>query len=467
MKTMRKDLTIKSIFWVLTGLVLAICSYFIIHNASWLLGDDCQTLIYTGWDKPIFGFFVSPTVGRFFPLDYTIYDLLLPFFDGQIPPAAHYAVHIVCFLLFIGSFIWLSLYILRKESAVWRYSITFSLVILVIGRTFLNYAQCWTGIWTIFTFLPVFIICSLRFLDTAKWRYGIIALLVINYVLYYYETMFVIPLSIGVLAFVFSVKQMSKQAKIYYASLIVSGLLFLLLYAILVLPKVENFYAHHSEFSLLQNAWRMFVAQKIMWLVVVFLIIRLFHLIKKETSFCFYDNLLLASSAYCVGAAILGLNYTLYYTPGVLIAIPAVLAFCIQYFRKEWTLALFIALALFYGRKIPKDIKSSQNERVSTYTNVQAFIEQINDKQVFFFEPTVETMENWEWEIRHIRRFYLEKVTGWYMQDQDFHIETRTEFLGEPGLWQVTKGDIPLFVEIWPDAKCVVDFGNSKVFLIE
>ena len=76
-------------------------------------------------------------------------------------------------------------------------------------------------------------------------------------------------------------------------------------------------------------------------------------------------------------------------------------------------------------------------------------------------------MENWEWEVRHIRRFYLEKVSGWYMKDQDFHIETRTEFFGEPGLWQVTKGDIPLFVEICPDAKCVVDFGESKIFDIK
>lgn len=467
MKTMRKDLTIKYLFWGLNSLVLLVCSYFIVHNAAWLLGDDCQTLIYTGWDKPIFGFFVSPTLGRFFPLDYTIYDILLPFFDGQIPPAAHYAIHIFCFLLFIGAYIWLSLYILRKESTAWRYSITFSLVILVIGRTFLNFAQCWTGIWTIFTFLPVFIVCSLRFLDTNKWGFGIVALLVINYVLYYYETIFIIPLSLGVLAFVFSVKQLSKQAKTYYALLIASGLLFLLLYAILVLPKVETFYAHHSESSLLQNAWHMFVAQKIMWLVAVFLVIRLFHFIRKDASFCLYDNLLLTSCAYCIGAAILGLNYSLYYTPGVLIAIPAILAFSIQYFKKEWTLVLFIALALFYGRKIPKDIKSSQNSRVSTYTNVHTLIEQIDNKTVYFFEPTVESMENWEWEVRHIRRFYLEKVTGWYMKDQDFHIETRTEFFGEPGLWQVTKGDIPLFVEICPNAKCVVDFGESRIYEVE
>ena len=464
---MRKDLTIKTLYWVLLSFVLVICSYFIVHNAAWLLGDDCQTLIYTGWDKPIFGFFVSPTLGRFFPLDYTIYNILLPFFDGQIPPAAHYAIHVLCFLIFIGSFIWLSLNILKKESACWRYSITFCLCIMVIGRTFLNYAQIWTGIWTIFTFLPVFIVCSLRFLETYKWGYGIVALLVINYILYYYETMFVIPISIGILAFVFSVQQLSRQAKAYYALLIASGLLFLILYAILVLPKVETFYAHHSEYSLLENAWHMFVAQKIMWLVVVFLAIRLFHFMKRDTSFCFYDNLLLTSCSYCMGAAILGLNYTLYYTPGVLIAIPAILAFGIQYFKKEWTLVLFIALALFYGRKLPKDINSSQDSRVSTFTNVHALIEKIDNKHVYFYEPTVESMENWEWEVRHIRRFYLEKVTGWYLQDQDFHIEIRNGFLGEPGLWQVTNADVPLFQETCPDARCLVDFGDSKIFEVE
>ena len=464
---MNREVTVKTAFWALVCLLIGVCSYFIIHNATWLLGDDCQTLIYTGWDKPIFGFFVSPSLGRFFPLDYTIYDILLPFFDEQIPPVAHYAVHVLCFILFIGSFIWLSLYILKEQPVEWRYSITLFIIIFVVGRTFINFAQCWTGIWTIFTFLPLFVVCSLKFLETGKWKYAIIALVAINYVLYYYETVFVIPLTIGILPFVFRIKKMTLREKKYYALLIVSGLLFLFLYAILVLPKIEQFYAHHSEVSLIYNALRMFIAQKVMWLVVLFLGLRIYHFIKKDTTFTFYDSLLLASCAYCCGAAVLGLNYTLYYTPGVLIAIPAILSYCLKYFNKKWTLILFLSLAVFYGRKIPIDIKGSQNARISTHTNINAFIKLIDEKEVFFFEPQNESMEDWEWEVRHIQRVYLEKVTGWYMKNESFVIETREEFTGESGLWQVTPKDVSRFSEECPSATCVIDFGRSQIYEIE
>ena len=112
---MKTDNIIKISFWGIVSVILCICSYFIMHNAAWLLGDDCQTLIYTGWDKPIFGFFVSPTLGRFFPLDYTIYNVLCLFYEGQIPPSAHYFIHVLCFFLYIIAFIALSLYILKDK----------------------------------------------------------------------------------------------------------------------------------------------------------------------------------------------------------------------------------------------------------------------------------------------------------------------------------------------------------------
>ena len=464
---MKRGLISNAAFIVLTCLLVSLCSFFIIHNAAWLLGDDCTTLIYTGWDKPIFGFFVSPTLGRFFPLNYTIYDILLPFFDGQISPTAHYAVNAACFVLFVVFFIWLSFHVLKEQAVEYRCIITFFLVVLIIGRTFINFAQCWSGVWTIFTFLPLFIICSLRFLETHRWGYAVIALIAINYVLYYYEIVFVIPLTIGVCAFVFSVGHLSRPEKLYYALLIASGVLFLFLYSILVLPRVDSFYSHHPGKSLFQNALRMFLAQKIMWLAVAFLIIRVYHFVKKDTSFCFYDCLLLSSCAYFCAAAVLGLEFTLYYTPGALVAIPAILAFSVQYLRIKWTVILFLVLALFYGRKIPAHIKVTQNDRISTYENVQLFIDHIGGEKAFFYEPNDDSLERWQWEERHIQRFYLEKVAGWYMMNEDFTIDTRDSFTGEQGLWQVPKENVSMFLQDCPEANCIVRFGMSSIYSIQ
>ena len=463
---MKTDNLIKTTFWGLICAILCFCSYFIMHNAAWLLGDDCQTLIYTGWDKPIFGFFVSPTLGRFFPLDYTIYDVLCLFYEGQIPPSAHYFIHVLCFALYVVAFIGVALYILKDYKTIWKYSIAFFVALLVIGRTYVNFMQCWTGVWTIFTFLPLFVYGTLKFLDTKKWSYAILALVSINYILYYYETIFTIPLAIGICALLFSYKRIGKAERVYYSSLIASGLLFLLLYAILVLPKVETFYAHHLDVSPFMNAAKMFFAQKIMWVVVVFLVVRLVSFIQKKAQFNIYDNLLLASCAYCCGAAFLGLNYTLYYTPAVLVAIPAILYFSKEYLHEKWVLMLFVVLALFYCRKLPKQIQDNQKDRIGTYQKVHDLIENIDDQSVYFYEPENPNLEPWELEIRSIRKFYLEKVTGWYMQDQNFEIIRMNEFDNQPGLWQVVEADQFDFTTICPTAKEIINFNESKIYQV-
>ena len=466
---MKTDNLIKTTFWGLICAILCFCSYFIMHNAAWLLGDDCQTLIYTGWDKPIFGFFVSPTLGRFFPLDYTIYDVLCLFYEGQIPPSAHYFIHVLCFALYVVAFIGVALYILKDYKTIWKYSIAFFVALLVIGRTYVNFMQCWTGVWTIFTFLPLFVYGTLKFLDTKKWSYAILALVSINYILYYYETMFTIPLAIGVCALLFSYKRIGKAERVYYFSLIASGLLFLLLYAILVLPKVETFYAHHIDMSPFMNAAKMFFAQKIMWVVVVFLVVRLVSFIQKKAQFNIYDNLLLASCAYCCGVAFLGLNFTLYYTPGVLVAIPAILYFSKEYLQDKWVLMLFVLLAMFYCRKLPLQIKDTQYARVITYQKVHQLIDEIGNNTMYFYEPDNSALEHWELEVRSIRRFYLEKVTGWYKNDQNFEIIRITKFENQPGLWQVVEVDQEQFLQLCPTAKEIMDFNNnqSKIFHVQ
>ena len=465
---MKTDNLIKTTFWGLICTILCFCSYFIMHNAAWLLGDDCQTLIYTGWDKPIFGFFVSPTVGRFFPLDYTIYNVLCLFYEGQIPPSAHYFIHVLCFAVYVVAFIGIALYILKSQKTVWKYSIAFMVALLVIGRTYVNFMQCWTGVWTIFTFLPLFAYGTLKFLDTKRWLYAILALVSINYILYYYETMFTIPLAMGVCALLFGYKKLEKVEKIYYSSLIASGVLFLFLYAVLVLPKVETFYSHHLDVSPFMNAAKMFFAQKIMWVVVVFLVVRLVSFIQKKSQFNIYDNMLLASCAYCCGAAFLGLNYTLYYTPAVLVAIPAILYFSKEYLQEKWVLMLFIVLALFYCRKLPEQIKDIQAVRVMTYQKVHQLIGKIGDNTIYFYEPENEKLSDWELQVRSIRRHWMEKVTGWYKHDSSFEIISIVNFENQPGLWQVVEADQEQFLQLCPTAKEIIDFnkGESKIYQV-
>ena len=243
-------------------------------------------------------------------------------------------------------------------------------------------------------------------------------------------------------------------------------MLFLLLYAILVLPRVETFYAHHLEVSPIVNAAKMFFAQKIMWIVLVFLIIRLVSFVKRRAEYNIYDSLLLASCAYCCGSAFLGLNYTLYYTPAVIVAIPAILYFSKEYLSDKLVLGLFIILALFYCRKIPTQIMDTQSARVGTYQKVHQLIDEIGDQTVYFYELENSSLEPWELDIRSCRKFYLEKVTGWYKNDANFEIVRMKQFANESGLWQVIEADYENFIKLCPTAEEVIDFKDFKIFKV-
>ena len=462
---------IKWTFWGIWLAIVAVCSYFIVANAAWVDYDDSQVIMYTGWDKPIFGFFVDPAYGRFFPLDYTVYDILPIFYDGQIPPSAHYAIHVFWFIIYMAFFAAIGLYLLKDEKPIWKYTITLALLLTVLGRTFGLFMQLWTGIWTIFTFIPIFLYGYIRFIDTKKWGFGILALIAINYVLYYYETMFTIPVAIGACSLLFSFKKQDKQERLFNYLLIASGVLFLLLYLILVVPRLEHMYHHYTHDSVLANAMKILFAQKIMWLVIVALIIRLVAFIKKQADYTIYDSILLASCAYCCGAATLHLDYTLYYTPAAILALPALLYFAKLYLKPWVILVLFVCLAGFYSRKLPKEINERQSMRINYYNNICKFNEIVaTNVDLFYYLPENPALDEGELDIRSCKVMYLESKAGWYQNNPYFSI-TRVEECDNfaQGIWIMDKKDEQTFNTKCPSAQLVehITFDDYKIYLVE
>ena len=462
---------IKWTFWGIWLAIVVVCSYFIVANAAWVDYDDSQVIMYTGWDKPIFGFFVDPAYGRFFPLDYTVYDILPIFYDGQIPPSAHYAIHVFWFIIYMAFFAAIGLYLLIDEKPIWKYTITLALLLTVLGRTFSLFMQLWTGIWTIFTFIPIFLYCYIRFIDTKKCGFGILALITINYVLYYYETMFTIPVAIGACSLLFSYKKQDKQERLFNYLLIASGVLFLLLYLILVVPRIEHMYHHYTHDSIFANAMKILFAQKIMWLVIVALIVRLVVFIKKQADYTIYDSMLLASCAYCCGAAALHLDYTLYYTPAAILALPALLYFAKLYLKPWLILVLFVCLAGFYCRKLPKEIKERQSMRINYYNNICKFNEIVaTNVDLFYYLPENPALDEGELDIRSCKVMYLESKAGWYQNNPDFSI-TRVEECDDfaQGIWIMDKKDEQAFNAKCPSAQLVehITFDDYKIYLVE
>ncbi len=88
----------------------------------------------------------------------------------------------------------------------------------------------------------------------------------------------------------------------------------------------------------------------------------------------------------------------------------------------------------------------------------------IGKGSVYFYEPSNTALKEWEVEVRAIRRFYLEKVAGWYKKDAAFSIETKATFDGSYGYWQVTTSDEESYLKNCPTSKCIINFGDSKIF---
>lgn len=277
-------------------------------------------------------------------------------------------------------------------------------------------------------------------MESERWGDGVIALLSITYIIYCYETVFVIPLTLGICELLFRYRELTPRKRFFCFLLLGSGLLFLALYAILVLPNAHQFYHHYGTTSFLQNASRMLFANKLYWLATVVLIIRVIVVVFKKRPYSFFDSLLLSSFAYFLGAAILKLDYTYYYNVGALVGLTASMHHLRTKLRPEWLCLVMLAFALFYGRKIPGVIQRFQKERTEV-SREMSFLSSCLNKQesVFWYEPMLDGWTSEYLDFRESARMTVEAYLGW-MQKGEISLQRKQVFDGSDGIWLVYSG---------------------------
>lgn len=452
------------VFWSLLALFVGILGYFMVHNAWWLGGDEAIVISHTGMGKPFLptGFpDAASQFGRLYPFAYNLYDVLLLFGGGYHSPQAHYALQAVALAIFAIAFACIGLHILKQQPTIWKYSITFCFVAICVFRVYTEFTTCYTGAWIIFMFLPIFMYSAIRFWETKKWGHGIVALLTINYICYCYENICVIPIALGTCSLLFYYKKLDRNQKIFSWLIVASGVLFLILYAAIVLPQATNFYGHHSDESLLNNAMKIFVAQKIYWLAVVAIICRVVQIVRCKSEYSLYDSLLLTSFAYFAGTALLKLDFTYYYNIGSLMALTVILYYCKEYIPSKWVApVLMLALALFYGRKIPTNIQKNQSGRISVREGVTWLAEQSDSTSIYWYSPEYEDPMHFLVDLRRCHKYSLETMMQWYLRNNNVHVIDRTEF--DPtskGIWLFPGENDQLF----PDS-CIPQECQNKVF---
>ncbi len=429
---------------------LCVCVYFAIHNAGWRWGDEAIVINKIGWSEPFIPHLQQTECARLYPFCYTLYDLLLLFPHGdQISPCAIYILQSVFLIVYSIALFCLSFIILKDVDYKWKYPIALLTNIFAVSRIYNEMITCNTGIWIIYTLLPVFLLFSYLFYKKHNWWYGAISLIVINYLIYCYETIFSVPFTIGACMLLFLWSKLTKPNKIYFFSLLGSAIIFLVLYVCLALPNISNVYdpAHGSGVSFWENALKIFIAQKTMWVVSILLLVRLFDFIKNHREFYYFDTLLLASCAYCCVGVVVKLNFVYYYNLAVITAIPAILYFSIYYFKEIGTFCLFLSLSIFYGIKIPKIIKRVNNERdVCAYIVAQVCTATENYENVFWYLPKDGVINGYGLELRAWHKHFVESNIAWSSQDKNYYIKGMDSFNDEPGLWFVDNDDVASFM---------------------
>lgn len=422
-----KDITIRIVYGLLWLIIVGICTFFIVYNAHWWIGDDAVVIKHTGMGKafaPNDPLTFSRANGRFFPFSYLVYDILLLFFHGYISPITHYVLHSVFFVVFAVCITILSLKLLKSLQVERKYLLSLLFLVVSIGRVLPLYFECFSTSWCAYTIIALFLLFSYMFNLEQKWLYSIVALLLINYLCYCGESAFVIPFMMGACALLFQRKSVTSKYKAFCWMLIGSAFLFLALYAILVLPYVQTAYdgAHGQSIGYIENALRMIWAQKILVITIVLLVVRVVDVFWNKCEYTFFDNLLFTSAACCCGYFILHLNWTLYYNVPALLSLPAILYFSLYYIKEKWTIVLFVLLALFYGRKIPTSIQKSQHHRKESYASIIRLLEQLDIVEVVYWYAPIVERNSYELELRDWKHEAINSYLGWLRQAPDYTV---------------------------------------------
>lgn len=437
MLTGKKDKLIKYINWLLLAIITAVCSYFIIHDAEWILGDDAIVIRRTGWGH----FFplsdtVKPEIGRFFPMAYFMYNLWIPLLGHKITAVQLYSYHVVIFVLFVIMTYYLVQDMLKKSNNMYRYGGALLVTLFMIGRHYSDFINCYSTVW-FGAFLNVAtVLFAYLFYTYKKNVFGIITFFVLLWMTYCIEVSFIVPLVWGICGMVLW-KKSTKNEKIFHVSLIANALIFLLFYFFFIFLKSESFYSgsHGEDVGIIENAVKILIAQKFLWLVIILFIVRIWDIVKNKSEYSVYDVLILTAAAHCCAGFILKLNWVLYYNRAIVISLPAVVYYLDHYLKHYWTIAIMAVFACFYSCKIPTTIINNSRQRKDSAQFMERVVDNMSDnKNVFLYHPSgsgnsfEDTMRDWLYAS-------FETFLGYYIDYEDLKIERITQYSGKDGMY--------------------------------
>jgi hypothetical protein len=423
----------KKLVWLVivvsTGIV-----FLIMFRANWTFGDDHQFITTTAVNKYI-PLYIFPGIGRFFPLGLFHYNIPLFVFrllgvHSGLPAIVHfmltalfYAASALCLYSLFNS---LEPFKDKNYPNLTAFFVCiFPLLLSSFPDVLMSLIFSETQIILLFS---VFMYMYHRALATDKKRYYTVAMLVAVYSSYCKEPVFGAFLVVALSNHLFRYKSESKKEKLFYASLIVNGILFLFLYYFLSFKNTTGFYNEERvEMSTLHLAIFVFMRNPFLFFIYALGFVRLFYVIvKKENLRLYYDCLLFAGMGYIFAYIVLKLNYGYYFVPSIILSLPSLVYWTKYLFQKKKLYALlsagfFMIICIPNAMNAVHTVKNIIQNRKEFIPYIENLFSEYNDGKSFVWYESDNTVtdntfykavRNWRKAVENLFLNYTNKSDG-------------------------------------------------------
>ena len=444
-----KDKVVQITFYVLFAALIATGMFFIVHNATWLVGDDSACITRTGWGIPYsLSDYTIPETGRFYPLAFIMYNIL-PML-GLSSVTAHFTLHAIVFALMLLCMCWVCRKSMSGEkTSAWMYVTLLAIAAICFARSYRYFLTTEWSLWVDYFLVVVWALCTYYVHEKQSIAAAIVGFGAITYFCYCLEVNSALPFSYGVLGLVLCLKKSTKLERGYYASMIATALFYFVLYFLLIyLHLGDDIYdaSHGENIPLLVIAAKMFFAQKIFWVGIVLLSAKLWMIWKKNADFEWWDNLILAGFAYYAGCVVMHLHHTVYFWTAALCMIPAVVHYLHQWIGDKWTMVIMLVLTGIMCRKLPHVIKENQSDRRASVELQQIFVNEIKaGKQIYYYMPYAADDGSNPYEHRLQKYQCLPAYIGDAIGNHEYRIDAVESFSGAPGIYVLPEENEKLF----------------------
>jgi len=432
---MKKEKWFKATSIVLGTLLITIVgvlSFYILYNAQWLIGDDAILINKTGWDIPftIWGT-IQPELGRFFPFAYLHENLVLLLSGDTHSAQQHYVINVLLLAVLITSLTIILFKTIRPTKTI-DLLIVFCGVLLCTGRFYGIYNNVFSTVYNYFSICSCALMFGILFYCNKGNKtniYAILSILFWMYSTYCLENAFILPLVLGSVTLLFGYKKLTKEQRIFNFFLIAVALVFLSIYffGIYLQKEGTDIYdpAHGTGVTIWENAVNMLKGQKFLLFATIVWLYRQYILLnKKDTYHIIYDSLLWTAGALLIVNIILRLNWSMYYYPAIIVALPAVVYFLNKHFGKISTLIVLVMFMALHSYKIPIVIKENQKNRIDTKQYIDYIVQQEHlNKDIIWYEIEVTDSTSYDIILRNWKKESLRTYIQFELKDRNWDFD--------------------------------------------